>query len=74
MSRKLEKLKKQQAELSAQIKVEEDVLKKRAKLEKMVARLCAKHPILFSADQAKVEQMVDDALAEVAVQLAESVK
>ncbi|MEW6057956.1 MAG: hypothetical protein AB1540_15215 [Bdellovibrionota bacterium] len=69
MTKKLEKLKAQQAALAAQIKAEEDALKNRTKIEKMVAKLCSKHPILFSAEAAKVEQAVGDALAEAAIVL-----
>ena len=50
MSKKLEKLKKQQEELEAQIRAEEMALKNKNRIERIVARLVGKHVSLMTSN------------------------
>jgi len=68
MSKKLEKLKKQQEELEAQIRAEEMALKNKNRIERLVARLVGKHVSLMTSNPSEVEKALDDAIAEVAIQ------
>lgn len=68
MSKKLEKLKKQQEDLEAQIRAEELAIKNKNRLERMCVRLVSKHASLMLSNPAEVEKALDDAIAEVAIQ------
>jgi len=67
MSKKLEKLLKQQETLAAEIKAAELAARNTNRIERLDVKLIRKHKVLFLSDPAAVEKALDDAITAVAV-------
>jgi hypothetical protein len=68
----IEKLKKQQEAIAAQIVQAEMVEKNKARVQKMVMKLLEKHPGFFTADAKKLEAHLITSFAAVAEKLNEA--
>lgn len=57
---KIERLRKQQAELAAQIARAEQIEKNRVRVEKLVFKVLSKHPNIFLADTKNIEEVLTE--------------